>query len=239
MPEPYDSLKKRGNLSGFYKRPTGSDSYPPKIGTRVDWVACQPVQDMLEAGKRLKWVNAGTIGNTEHLKKHGDHTGHSLGKCAGIVYAKDTALPAGGKEALLRLCKLPAYDTTWIDFFNVDGGQYNYAGVRVAASTDVHLHVSVRRGFELTRVGLFDDIKAMLDGTFGRLPTPAAFHRLGFVDGTTLIKKQGEPAVFLAGRGRRTWIQTALELNEVQAYMSWRGMQDGIITVTSLTGDLV
>lgn len=239
MSEPYDSLKKRGNISGFYKRPVGSDSYPPKIGARVDWVLSQPVQDMLEQGKRLKWANAGTIGNTAHLQKHGDHTGHSAGKYLGIVYAKDTELPTGGKEALLRLCKLPAYDTTWIDFFNVDGSQYNYAGVRVRSSSDQHLHVSVKRGFELKRVNLFDDVKAMLDGTFGKLPTPAAFHRLGFIDEAVLVKKQGEPAVFLAGRGKRTHIQTPKELNEVQAYMSWRGMQDGIITVTSLTGDLV
>lgn len=233
----FSDLVARGNVNGWYKRPSGSDGYPPKPGTRVDWVLSQPVQDMLEQGKRLRWANAGTIGNGSHLQKHGDHTAHSAGKLRGIVYAKDTALPKGGKDALLWLCKQPNYDTTWIDFFNVDDWQYNYAGVKVGPSSDTHLHVSVRRGSELLRVPLFDDIADVIAGTFGK--HPKAFDRLGFIDGATLVKLQNDKRIWLAGRGKRTWITSPGELNEVQAYMSGRGMQDGIITVTSLTGSVV
>ena len=232
-------LKKRGNVAGFYKRPAGSDGYPPTTGTRVDWVLAQPVQDLLEQGKRLKWTNKGTIGNPDHLKKHGDHTGHSLGKVRGVVYAKDTALPKGGKDALLYLCKLPDYDTRWIDFFNVDGGQYNYAGKRVAASSDQHLHVSVKRGAETLRVSLFDDIAAVLAGTFGKRQTPAAFQRLGFVDGALLVRREGEATVWLAGRGKRTKLADGKELELVRQYLQARGAQDGIVPVGVLSGDVV
>lgn len=235
----FSDLVARGNLNGWYKRPAGSDSWPPKIGTRVDWVASQPVQDMLEQGKRLKWANKGTIGNTPHLQKHGDHTGHSAGKLRGIVYAKDTELPAGAVAALLKLCKLPDYDTSWIDFFNVNGRQYNYAGKDVGPSGDTHLHVSVKRGSELKRISLFDDIQAVMQGTYGKPEMPAAFHRLGFVDGAIVVKQDTSPAVFLAGRGKRTWLKTMAEVSQVQDYLASKGLQHGIITVTALTGEVV
>src|SRR4029078_4085300 len=86
-------LRARGNATGSYVRPQGSDSYPPAVGVSVGWVLAQPVQDLLDQGRALKWRNLGTIGNLAHLQKHGDHTAHSAGKVRGVVYAKDTELP--------------------------------------------------------------------------------------------------------------------------------------------------
>lgn len=237
-----DTLRARGNLTGSYVRPTGSDSWPPAAGTTVRWVASQPVQDMLNQGKRLGWRNLGTIGNRPHLQRHGDHTGHSAGKLRGIVYAKDTELPAGGKAALLKLCGTDDYDTTWIDFFNVDGRQYNFAGVDVGSSGDRHLHVSVRRGAELRRVTLFDDIAAVLAGTWRKpvVPMPGIFMRLGFIDGAGLVKlREGDPAVWLVGRGKRARVMNMAELDAIRAFLRSRNMSDAIKPVDVLSGTVV
>lgn len=236
-----ETLRARGNLTGSYVRPAGSDGVGPAIGTTVRFVLCQPVQDLLGQGKRLKWTNLGTIGNTEHLRRHGDHTAHSLGKMRGIVYAKDTGVPAGAKAALLKLCRTDDYDTRWIDFFNIGGRQYNYAGADVGSSGDQHLHISVREGSELTKVTLFDDIDAVMRGTFRKdqVPMPDVFNRLGFITGATLVKAGTDPVVWLVGRGRRAKMRDMTELQAVQAYMRSRGMQDGIITVESVSGEEV
>jgi hypothetical protein len=236
-----DTLRQRGNLSGWYVRPAGSDSEPPRAGTRVDWVLSQPVADLLAQGKRLGWANKGTIGNTAHLKLHGDHTAHSKGKMRGVVYAKDAALPAGARDALLALCRMDSYDTTFIDFFNVGGRQYNYAGKDVGPSGDTHLHVSVRRGHELTRVTLFDDMSAVMAGTFRKAatPMPPIFQRLGFIDGAQLVKRSGDPAVWLTGRGKRAQIMNETELTAVRSYLRSRNMSDAIRDVSTLTGEVV
>lgn len=239
-----ETLRARGNLAGRYVRPAGSDGWPPAVGTPVAWVASQPVQDLLDQGRRLGWRNLGTIGNTAHLRGHGDHTGHSGGKQRGVVYAKDTALPDGGRAALLKLCRTDDYDTTWIDFFNVDGRQYNFAGTDVGWSGDQHLHVSVRRGHELRKVTLFTDMKAVMDGTYGKpkktLPAmPDIFNRLGFIDGATLVMTADDPTIWLTGRGKRAKVSDMNELERIQAYMRARNMQDGVITIDVTAGEEV
>ncbi len=236
-----DTLRSRGNLSGWYVRPAGSDAEPPRAGTRVDWVACQPVQDLLEQGKRAGWRNLGTIGNEAHLKRHGDHTGHSKGKTRGVVYAKDTDVPQAAGQALIELCRIPDYDTTYIDFFNWRGRQYNSAGRDVGPSSDQHLHVSVRRGHELTRITLFNDVVAVMAGTFRKAatPMPPIFNQLGFIAGAQLVQLPGDPAIWLAGRGKRAQVMSMTELKAVRAYLRSRGMDDTTREVVSLPGEVV
>ncbi|HVL63447.1 MAG TPA: hypothetical protein VM430_18870 [Microbacterium sp.] len=237
-----DTLRARGNLTGSYVRPAGSDSWPPAPGTLVRWVASQPVQDMLNQGKRYGWVNLGTIGNKSHLQKHGDHTGHSGGKVRGVVYAKDTVLPEGGKAALLQLCRTPDYPTGYIDFFNIEHEQYNFAGVKVGSSGDRHLHVSIRRGHELTRITLFDDISAVLAGTWRKpvVPMPGIFTRLGFIDGASLVKlREGDATVWLSGRGKRARVVNMEELTAIQEFLRSRNMDDAVKPVDVLTGTVV
>ncbi|MGH3646216.1 MAG: hypothetical protein ACRDTM_03425 [Micromonosporaceae bacterium] len=160
----FETLKARGNRHGVAVRPHSNDGFPPAGGTPVAWVVAQPVQDMLDQAKTLGWADSGTIGNGDHLRKHGDHTPWSHGKKRGILYAKDTKDPPWLEKELLKLCRKPDYDTTWIDFINVNGSQYNFAGKRVADSGDFHLHISVRAGKELTRVTLFRDIARQHNG---------------------------------------------------------------------------
>ena len=153
----YNELKKRGNLHGTATRPSGSDGYWPPAGTTVAWVLSQPIQDLVDQGKKLGWQNLGTIGDTYHRKLHGDHTPWSAGKNRCVLYAKDTKTPSWFESAMLKLMRTANYDTTWIDFVNINGKQYNYAGQRVASSGDYHLHVSVRKGHEKKHVTLFLD----------------------------------------------------------------------------------
>lgn len=203
----YDTLRARGNLWGTYVRPSGADSYPPPAGTRVLWVLCQPIQDLVDQGKALGWTNKGTIGNGAHLQKHGDHTGHSAGKLGGVVYAKDTWCDRASVNALLELCRRPDYDTSWIDFFNALGGQYSYAGKRVRSSDDQHLHISVKRGQETRRVTLFTDMAAVMAGTFGKpVPTPSTpiAPTAQEVNTMRLVKQKGKPEVYLTdGKTRK------------------------------------
>jgi hypothetical protein len=149
----------RGLQSGVAVRPPGSDSHWPPVGTRVPWTVVQPIQDLLDQGAAAGFANLGTIGNVEHLKKHGDHTPWSAGKERGRVYAKDTTVPANFEAWLVAKCK-SSYNTLWIDFFNINGRQYNNAGQLVGSSGDHHLHISVRKGYENTRVTLFKDYVA-------------------------------------------------------------------------------
>jgi hypothetical protein len=239
-----ETLRSRGNLTGSYVRPVGSDGYPPAVGTTVKFVLCQPVQDMVNQGKRLGWANKGTIGNVSHLRLHGDHTGHSLGKTRGIIYAKDTGLPSGGKAALLTLCRMDDYNTRMFDYFNIDGRQYNFAGVDVGPSGDVHLHVSIRQGQELTRITLFDDIAAVMAGTFRKAssastPMPDIFNRLGFIAGASLVQIPGDRDIWLAGRGKRAMVTNMIELSKIRVYLRSRNMSDRVGAVDVLTEEVV
>jgi hypothetical protein len=226
-------LRAAGNLAGSVRRPTGADQYGPKAGTVVAWVVSQPIADLLAQGKRLGWANMGTIGNAAHLRLHGDHTPWSLGKAPGVLYAKDTALPAGGSRALLALCRLADYDTSWIQFFNVDGRQYDYAGRDIGSSGDYHLHVSVKAGAESKRVTLFDDMASYIAGTFRKPARPAIFTRLGFIDGATLSM---DPTVWLVGRGKKARVANTAELAAIQDYMRSRNMATTIRTATVIEG---
>ncbi|MFZ1426657.1 MAG: hypothetical protein WAS21_07815 [Geminicoccaceae bacterium] len=142
--------------SGVATRPAGSDSYPPPAGTRVAWSLTQPIQDLLDQGTAAGIENLGTIGNTAHLQRHGDHTPWSAGKVRGKIYAKDSHAPADFEAWLVDKCR-SSYDTSWIDFFNINNKQYDNAGRYLGRNDDVHLHISVRKGFENTHVTLFTD----------------------------------------------------------------------------------
>jgi hypothetical protein len=128
----------------------------PSTGARVAWSVVRPVQDLLDQGRAYGYTNLGTIGNASHLARSGDHTPWSAGKIRGRVYAKDTKVPAGFEQWLVRKMR-SSYNTLWIDFVNINGHQYNNSGRLVASSSDYHLHISVRRGYENARVSLFRD----------------------------------------------------------------------------------
>lgn len=171
--------------SGTATRPSGSDSYPPVAGTKVPWVLAPILIRLAETAESLGWT-VYSIGNADHLKKHGDHTPWSAGKQRGIVYAIDVMIPDAVVPKftawLLKYCKSDV-DTTWIDFFNLGGSQYNYAGKRVASSSDHHLHLSVQSGKENAVSALFS---AWKQETAPPPPPPAE----------RLVKLAGSPAIY-------------------------------------------
>lgn len=145
----YQVLIERGNKRGTITRPAGSDGYPPPPGTVVPWVLSQPTQDNLKQKYLLGWEHLGDLGNIEHLKLHGDHTPWSASKLRGIVYADDTKDPGWLEEQLASLCGIDSYDTSWIDFYNINYRQYDYTGRVITSSYDSHLHISVKLNSEL------------------------------------------------------------------------------------------
>src|SRR6476620_5511525 len=151
--------------TGAVTRPKGASKVGPPAGTRVSWKLTQPIFDLCEQGARHGFRNLGTVGNTGHLQRHGDHTPWSP-KGAGWIWAKDTDMPTPAlRKWLVDMCKSPDYDTSWIDFFNVDGRQYDSRGVVLCSSDDWHFHVSVAKGHQNTHVTLFDDFVAHVTGT--------------------------------------------------------------------------
>ncbi|MGH3715302.1 MAG: hypothetical protein ACRDT4_17840 [Micromonosporaceae bacterium] len=158
------TLRNRGSKTGVSVRPRENDGIGPPGGTKVSWAVAQPIQDLIVQGKKLGWGHLGEIGDFGHLKKHGDHTPWSQHKAAGVVYAKDTSEPPWVEKELLKLCRREDYDTTWIDFFNINGRQFDFAGRLLGGSDDSHLHISVRKGAELRHVTLFTDLNRAHSG---------------------------------------------------------------------------
>lgn len=85
-----------------------------------------------------------SIGNADHLKKQGGHTPWKPGAPFGIVTAIDVMEPryADVEARILRAMRSDV-DTSWIDFINVNGSQYDWDGRRQASSGDHHLHLEV------------------------------------------------------------------------------------------------
>lgn len=144
-------------VQGRAKRPPGASSSGPRPGTVVSWRLAQPIIDLARQAEELGWPILGIVGNTDHLRRHGDHTPWSKGKTPGVIYAIDVHPPAGFQAYYVAQCRRADYDTQWIDFINIDGRQFNAAGVKVDNSPDQHLHISVAKGHEDTHVTLFGD----------------------------------------------------------------------------------
>jgi hypothetical protein len=148
---------------GTVTRPSGSDSYPPAVGTVVPYAYAQPIVDLDAQADKYGWRNLGILGNLEHLQKHGGHTPWRAGSKRGIVWALDRTMPAGFRQWLVAKCKSD-YDTTWIRFFNIDGMQFGQDGAYLRTSADHHLHLEVEDGSELKHVTLFDDYAREVGG---------------------------------------------------------------------------
>jgi hypothetical protein len=116
----------------------------PSTGRRVDW---KLAPGLVGLGAQLDKLGITwySIGNTDHLKKHGGHTPWKPGAPFGMVTAIDVMKGNYPDVAsrILRLMKLAAYDTSWIDFINTNYQQYDYDGRWQAESGDGHLHLEV------------------------------------------------------------------------------------------------
>ena len=181
-------------LQGSAKRPAGSSSSGPRPGTVVPWHLSQPVADLAAQCEQLDWPILGIVGNTDHLKKHGDHTPWSKGKKRGILYAIDANPPPGFEPWFIARCRDDDYDTTWIDFANINGSQYNADGVRLGSSPDHHLHISVALGDENTHVTLFTDFAGGDDETVDEKTIEAIANKVWAVSVTSpsLVDAKGK-----------------------------------------------
>lgn len=166
--------------------------YWPPIGTGVAWTLAPVLVRLAESAESLGWT-VYSLGDESHREKHGDHTPWSDpgkpggAKKRGVVYAIDVMVPdvtvPAFRKWLLAYCK-SSVDTSWIDFFNLDGAQYDYAGTKKGASSDRHLHLSVRAGKENALSSLFTAWKLHVNPP----PSPPAAERL--------VKLAGGPEIY-------------------------------------------
>lgn len=114
----------------------------PSNGATVQWTLA-PV--LTGIGRQLDKLGITwySIGNPDHLRRSGGHTPWKPGAPYATVTAIDVmkgnypAVEAG----ILRLMKNPVYDTSWIDFVNVNYRQYDWDGRLQRDSGDGHLHI--------------------------------------------------------------------------------------------------
>jgi len=141
-------------LGGTVVRPEGSDDYFPPEGTRVTWRAHGIIQRMYDQAKAHGVEVKGVIGNTDHLRKHGGHTPWEPDKPLGVVHAIDLEAPGLG-DFILAICRTNE-DTSFIQFMNWRGRQYDYGGNDIGSSGDQHLHFHVKAGREGLAVDLIN-----------------------------------------------------------------------------------
>lgn len=141
-------------LGGTVVRPAGSDDYFPPPGTRVQWRAHGIIQRMYDQAKVHGVEVKGVIGNLDHLRKHGGHTPWEPNKPLGVVHAIDLEAPGLG-DFILGICRSDE-DTSFIEFLNWRGRQYDYGGNDLGPNDDEHLHFEVNAGREHLAVDLIN-----------------------------------------------------------------------------------
>lgn len=114
----------------------------PATGRSVKWVLAP---GMVALGKQLDKLGITwySIGDANHLRKQGGHTPWKPGAPVGVVTAMDVMKGnyPDVERRILRLMKMDAYDTTWIDFINTNYHQWDWDGRSQGKSGDGHLHL--------------------------------------------------------------------------------------------------
>lgn len=118
----------------------------PATGKAVRWVLAPGLQVIGQQLDKLgiTWYS---IGDAYHLSRQGGHTPWKPGAPFGVVTAIDIMKSgyATVEKSILRVMKSDV-DTTFIDFINVNGSQYDWDGRRQGSSGDFHLHLEVLGG---------------------------------------------------------------------------------------------
>jgi hypothetical protein len=141
----------------------------PFTKKKVEWVLAPGLAAL---GKQLDALGITwySIGNADHLDNRpaGAHTPWKTGTNGKTVTAIDVMKSpyADVEKRILKLMRTDDYDTTWIQFINVNGSQYDYAGRRLQSSGDHHLHLEIKPKRTSFTSNLFYDM-------FGK-PTPKA-----------------------------------------------------------------
>jgi hypothetical protein len=198
----------------------------PHTGGSVEWTLAQPIAD-INAQCKEAGIVCYTIGNSAHLRGTGDHTPWSRGKPAGKLFAADVMKSghADVERRILALMRDPDYDTTWIDFVNVNGSQYDYAGKWLKPSGDHHLHVSVEGWAVREKVTLIRD---MFGGpkpdSLSPKPDKPQPRRVG-IPMFTLVKVRNDPKIYKAEAGRLLHL-TPVQFRALQAALRKYGVVD-------------
>ena len=109
-----------------------------------------------------------SIGNADHLDNRpaGGHTPWRDGSPVGVVWAIDIMVDHEGaaylrefEKFVVSYCKSNA-DTTAIRFFNLNGSQYKFNGIRKWDSSDRHFHLEIENGKQNATLGLMAAWKA-------------------------------------------------------------------------------
>lgn len=144
----------------------------PGSGRIVNW---ELAPGLALLGKQLDKLGITwySIGNADHLRKQGGHTPWKPHAPFGVVTAIDvmkSGYPAV-QAAILKLMKNRTYDTTWIDFINVNYNQYDWNGKRQGPSGDGHLHLEVLPSRTSFSSNLFYDMFGWPAGAVNVTPT--------------------------------------------------------------------
>jgi hypothetical protein len=193
----------------------------PSTGRRVAWTLAP---GLAKLGRQLDklgitWYSIGDVG---HLKRKGGHTPWKPGAPFGTVTAIDVmASPyAVVERGILRLMKQDNYDTTWIDFINTNGSQYDWNGRRQGSSGDHHLHLEVLGSRTSFTSDLFYDMFGWPAGT--RPPTtpptkpPVPVAQIEEVT-MKLIMQKGKPERWKTDGFVREHIKTMAEVAALEA----------------------
>lgn len=125
-----------GTYSGTVTRPSN--------GQKVAWTLAPGLATLGRQLDKLK-ITWYSIGNADHLDNvpAGGHTPWKPKAPFGMVTAIDVMKTPDSlvERAILALMKNPHYDTSWIDFINTNGSQYDFDGRRQGSSGDYHLHL--------------------------------------------------------------------------------------------------
>lgn len=116
----------------------------PSSGRQVAWTLAAGLATL---GRQLDKLGITwySIGNADHLRGSGGHTPWKPGAPFGVVTAIDVMKTPDAmvERAILLLMKSPLYDTSWIDFINTNGHQYDWDGRYQGMSGDFHLHLEI------------------------------------------------------------------------------------------------
>lgn len=115
----------------------------PSTGRQVAWtlapILISVARDLDAIG--ITWYS---IGNTDHLRGEGGHTPWKPGAPPGVVTAIDVmATPYADVERRVVSVLRSVLNTSFVDFVNTNGHQYDWNGRRQGPSGDYHWHLEV------------------------------------------------------------------------------------------------
>ncbi len=180
-----------GGYSGTVIRPT--------TGRAVRW-SLAPGLAVLGRQLDALGITWYSIGDKYHLSRVGGHTPWKPSAPYGIVTAIDVMKSgyADVEKRILKLMKSAGYDTSFIDFINVNYSQYDWDGRKQGPSGDGHLHLEVLGSRTQFTSNLFNDMFGVAKPTVPKT-TPVSAVTITWEDDDMFkfVKLRSKPEVYL------------------------------------------